>query len=73
MIDQTMNGIVYIRGLDGTLTWREEVIDRAGRVVEHSTGTGDSFDAEGAWMRRIRQCRLSRSAYACRLVILDVG
>jgi len=56
MIDQTMSGIVYIRGLDGTLIWREEVIDRAGRVVEHSIGTGRL--ARWNWLTEVDRDRI---------------
>jgi hypothetical protein len=71
MIHQTMSSIHHIADLEGTLTWREEVIDQAGRVLEEGAGCGSALDAQRAWHRRLYQCRVDQRAYACRLVIVD--
>jgi hypothetical protein len=71
MIHKTMSSIHHIASLGGALTWREEVIDRAGRVLEARTGSGSALDAQRAWYLRLHQCRVDRRAYACRLVILE--
>jgi hypothetical protein len=71
MIHYTMSSIHHIANLEGSLTWREEVIDRAGRVLEVGIGSGSALDAQRAWHRRLWQCRADGRAYACRLIILD--
>jgi hypothetical protein len=71
MIHYTMSSIHHIANLEGNLTWREEVIDRAGRVLEVGRGRGSALDAQRAWHLRLLQCRADGRAYACRLVVLD--
>jgi hypothetical protein len=71
MIHYTMSSIHYIANLEGSLTWREEVIDQAGRVLEVVSGCGSALDAQRAWHQRLLQCRVDARAYACRLIVLD--
>lgn len=71
MIHYTMSSIHHIASMEGSLIWREEVIDRAGRVLEVGSGSGSALDAQRAWHRRLSQCRADARAYACRLIILD--
>jgi hypothetical protein len=73
MIHYTMSSIHHIASLEGKLTWREEVIDQVGRVLEVGGGTGSPLDAQRAWHRRLLQCRVDGRAYACRLVVVDVA
>ncbi len=73
MIHYTMSSIHNIASYPGTLTWREEIIGRGGQVVDRKTGSGNSLAAQRAWFLSLERCRVDPEAYACRLVLLDMG